>query len=394
MAGNEDYYKILGLNKSATADEIKKAYRKLAVKYHPDKNPGNKAAEEKFKKVSEAYEVLSDPKKRADYDQFGSDYFRAGGAGGAGGPGGFGGAGGAQNFRDPYEMFSQMFGGAGGAGGASFFEDMLGGRGRSRRARAHGQPGANLQYTLEISLDEAFTGTEKTFKIAKLDPCGACGGSGADPSVPKKTCPQCGGQGQVQTGLFGMTQSCPQCGGSGQVSQAACKACGGQGRVRVERELKVRIPAGVDNGSKLRIAHEGEAGTNGGAQGDLYVIIQLRAHPVFKRDGLNLICELPITLATAVSGGVVTVPTMAGTKVRMKVPEGTQSGATLRIKGKGFPALKGGGKGDQLVKLHVETPANLTRQQKDLLTYFNDSLTSANHPMIAEFEAKAKQYMA
>ena len=380
MAGNEDYYKILGLNKSATADEIKKAYRKLAVKYHPDKNPGNKAAEEKFKKVSEAYEVLSDPKKRADYDQFGSDYFRAGGAGGAGGPGGFGGAGGAQNFRDPYEMFSQMFGGAGGAGGASFFEDMLGGRGRSRRARAHGQPGANLQYTLEISLDEAFTGTEKTFKIAKLDPCGACGGSGADPSVP--------------TGLFGMTQTCPQCGGSGQVSQAACKACGGQGRVRVERELKVRIPAGVDNGSKLRIAHEGEAGTNGGAQGDLFVIIQLRAHPVFKRDGLNLICELPITLATAVSGGVVTVPTMAGTKVRMKVPEGTQSGATLRIKGKGFPALKGGGKGDQLVKLHVETPANLTRQQKDLLTYFNDSLTSANHPMIAEFEAKAKQYMA
>ena len=253
---------------------------------------------------------------------------------------------------------------------------------------------ADLQYTLEISLDEAFTGTEKTFKIAKLDPCGACGGSGADPSVPKKTCPQCGGQGQVQTGLFGMTQACPQCGGSGQVSQASCKACGGQGRVRVERELKVRIPAGVDNGSKLRIAHEGEAGTNGGAQGDLYVIIQLRPHPVFKRDGLNLICELPVTLATAVSGGVVTVPTMAGTKVRMKVPEGTQSGATLRIKGKGFPALKGGGKGDQLVKLHVETPANLTRQQKDLLTYFNDSLTSANHPMIAEFESKAKQYMA
>lgn len=396
MAGNEDYYKILGLTKSATADEIKKAYRKLAVKYHPDKNPGNKAAEEKFKKVSEAYEVLSDPKKRASYDQFGADYFRAGGGPGAGGGGGFGGAGGgSQNFRDPYEMFSQMFGGgAGGAQGASFFEDMLGGRGRSRRGRSQGQPGSNLQYTLEISLDEAFTGTEKTFKIAKFDPCSSCGGSGADPSVPRTTCPQCGGQGQIQTGLFGMTQPCPRCGGTGQVSQAACKACGGQGRIRVERELKVRIPAGVDNGSKLRIAHEGEAGLNGGAQGDLYVVIQLRPHPVFKRDGLNLICELPVTLATAVSGGIVTVPTMAGTKVRMKVPEGTQSGATLRIKGKGFPALKGGTKGDQLVRLHVETPANLTKQQKDLLTYFNDALTPANNPMIAEFETKAKHYMA
>jgi len=391
MAGNEDFYKLLGLTKSATPEEIKKAYRKLAVKYHPDKNPGNKAAEEKFKKVSEAYDVLSDPKKKADYDRFGSDYFRAGGANPGAGAGGFGGG---QNFRDPYEMFNQMFGGAGGGGGgASFFEDILGGAGGGRRGRrSRGQAGANLQYTLPITLDEAYTGTEKTFQFSRHDPCQVCGGSGADPSAPKSACPQCGGQGRIQ-GMFGMAQACPQCGGTGQIVTASCKNCGGQGRVRVERELKVRIPAGVGDGSKLRVAHEGEAGTNGGPQGDLYVVIQLREHPVFKRDGQNLICELPISLATAVSGGVVSVPTMAGTKVRMKVPECTQSGATLRIKGKGFPALKGGTHGDQLVKLHVETPSALTKQQKDLLNYFTNSLTSANSPMIAGFEAKAKQYM-
>ena len=386
MAGNEDYYKILGLTKSATAEEIKKAYRKLAVKYHPDKNPGNKAAEEKFKKVSEAYDVLGDPKKKADYDRFGSGYFQGGNPGGAGG---FSGGG---NFRDPYEMFSQMFGGAGGGGASFSFEDILGGSSRRSR-RSRGQAGADLQYTLSVSLDEAFHGTEKTFKFSRHDPCGACGGSGVDPSAKKTTCPQCGGSGRIQ-GIFGMQQGCPQCGGTGKVASTPCRSCGGQGRVQIERELKVRIPAGVGDGSKLRIAHEGEAGTNGGPQGDLYVLIRIMEHPVFKREDRNVICELPIPLALAVSGGVVSVPTLSGKKIRMKIPEYTRSGTTLRIKGKGFPALKRGEvDGDQLVKLLVETPSNLTKQQKDLLKYFTDSLTDANAPVMTEFAKKAEKYM-
>lgn len=391
MAGNEDYYKVLGLTKSATSDEIKRAYRKLAVKYHPDKNPGNKAAEEKFKKVSEAYEVLSDPKKRADYDQFGPDMFNRA-AGGAGGPGG--GYSYSGNFRNPNDLFRDIFGQAGTQGmDASFFEDLLGGgRGKRGRRSAHGQQGANLQYELDVTLDEAFTGVDKQFRFSRQTPCTVCGGSGADPAAGKTTCPQCHGSGQVQ-GLFGMPQACPQCGGSGQIVKAPCRACGGQGRVQAARDLKVHIPAGVDNGSKLRIPKEGEAGVQGGAPGDLYVIVRLLPHPVFKRDGLNLICELPVPFATAVGGGIIDVPTMTG-KVRMKVPEGTQSGATLRIKGRGFPALKGGGKGDQLVRIQVETPVALTKQQKDLLKYFTDSLTSGNYPLQQRFEASAKQYMS
>ena len=389
MAESEDYYKILGLTKSATPEEIKRAYRKLAVKYHPDKNPGNKAAEEKFKKVSEAYEVLSDPKKRADYDQFGSDMFNR--AAGGGGQGGYSYSG---NFRNPNDLFRDIFGQAGTQGmDSSFFEDLLGGR-SSRRGRrsSRGQAGANLQYELEISLDEAFTGVDKEFRFSKPNPCTVCGGTGADPSAGKTTCPQCGGTGRVQ-GIFGMAQACPQCGGSGQIVQTPCRACGGQGRVQAVRDLKVHIPAGVDNGSKLRIPKEGEAGVQGGPPGDLYVIIKLRPHPVFKRDGLNLICERPIPFATAVGGGIIDVPTMTG-KVRMKVPEGTQSGAVLRIKGRGFPATKGGGKGDQLVKIQVETPVALTKQQRDLLNYFNESLTSSNYPVHSRFEDSAKRYMS
>ncbi len=388
MAAGEDYYKVLGLTKSATADEIKRAYRKLAVKYHPDKNPGNKAAEEKFKKVSEAYEVLSDPKKRADYDQFGPDMFnRAGGPGG----GGYSYSGG--GFRNPNDLFRDIFGQAGAQGmDSSFFEDLLGGRGGKRGGRSQGHQGANLQYELEVTFDEAFTGADKQFRFSKPTQCTACGGSGADPSAGKTTCPQCKGSGRIQ-GIFGMQQGCPQCGGSGQVAKSSCRACGGQGRVQASRDLKVHIPAGVDNGSKLRIPKEGEAGVQGGAPGDLYVVVKLKPHPVFKRDGQNIICELPIPFATAVEGGIIDVPTMTG-KVRMKVPEGTQSGAALRIKGRGFPALKGGGKGDQLVKIQVETPIALSKQQKELLKYFTDSLTPLNNPEQEKFNESAKQYMS
>ena len=387
MAANEDYYKVLGLTKSASADEIKRAYSKLAVKYHPDKNPGNKAAEEKFKQVSEAYEVLSDPKKRADYDRFGSDMFNrgAGGAGGAGGGYSYSG-----NFRNPNDLFRDIFGQSG-TGGINL-EDLFGGAtGRRSTRRSRGQRGNDLQFEIEISLDEAFNGIkEKEIRFSKQVPCSVCGGTGSDPNAGRTTCPDCGGQGRV-SGIFG-AQTCPRCGGSGQIA-SPCRACGGQGRVQATRDLKVHIPAGVGNGSKLKVAGEGEAGVQGGAPGDLYVIVKLRPHSVFTRDGLNVICEVPVPFATAVGGGVIDVPTLTG-KVRMKVPEGTQSGAMLRIKGRGFPAVKGGGKGDQLVRIQVETPVSLTKQQKDLLKYFTDSLTPANHPLQQRFAEAAKQYMS
>ena len=388
MAGNEDYYKVLGLAKSATADEIKRAYRKLAVKYHPDKNPGNKAAEEKFKKVSEAYEVLSDPKKRADYDKFGPDMFNRAGGGAEGGYSYSG------NFRNPNDLFRDIFGQAGTQGmDASFFEDLLGGRG-SRRGRrsSRGQAGANLQYELEISLDEAFSGVDKEFRFSKPNPCSVCGGSGADPSAGKSTCPQCGGTGSISTsnGLFMQEQPCRACHGTGFKITHPCKPCSGTGRVKVDKEIMIHIPPGVDNGSKLRISREGEAGTNGGAPGNLYVIIAVRPDDLFQRDGTNTLCELPIDVNTAVCGGVVQVPTISGL-AKMRIPEGTQNGTTLRLKGKGIPALKGGVRGDHLVKVLVETPANLSKQQKDLLKYYNDSLTPQNNPLKTAFEQKIRR---
>ncbi len=333
MAGDSDYYKILGVERTASADELKKAYRKLAIKYHPDKNPGNKEAEEKFKKVSQAYDVLGDEKKRAQYDQFGADYFSGGGGGGGHAYGGAGGGGGS-SFRDPMDIFNQMFGGAGGGGGgASFsFEDLFGGGGR-RGGRRRSMQGEDLQTEIEIDLDEAFSGINRRFTFSQ----------------------------------------------------------GGQG---MKRELQVRIPAGVDTGSKLRVAGEGAPGMNGGPNGDLFVYVKMRPHPVFTREGLNLLCDIPIPLATALSGGVIDVPTMSG-KVRMKVPEGTKNGMVLRIKGKGFPSLKRGlPPGDELVKIKVEIPSGLTKQQRDLLNYFTASLTEENSPDCAAFRQKATKYMA
>lgn len=355
----EDYYKTLGVSKTASADEIKKAYRKLAVKYHPDKNPGDKAAEEKFKAVSQAYEVLSDNAKRKQYDQFGSDYFSGshpGNAGGAYQRGGQGystysSGGGFSGFSDPRDLFSQMFGGGGGGNASFSFEDLFGGGGgaSSRRRRTAANRGADLRCEVEISLEDAVLGTEKKIRVAR-------------------------------------TSVCPSCGGAG------CDSCRGTGHVRVSRELAVNIPPGVDTKSRLRVSGEGEAGENGGPAGDLYVVIKVREHDVFKRDGSDLICELPVPLTLALSGGIVDVPTISG-KTRMKIAAGTKNGAMLRIRGKGVPALKGGERGDEIVKILVEIPANLSGEQTKLFKAFADSLSDANYPGQADFKRKAARFM-
>ena len=394
----KDYYQILGVAKGASEAELKKAYRKLAVKYHPDKNPGDKAAEDKFKEVSEAYDVLSDSKKRAQYDQFGSDYFHAGGGPGGGAGGGSASSQGGGGFRDPYDIFSQMFGGrsggAGGGGNSEIFEQMFGGGSRrSRRSSAHmGQRGTDLQYNMEISFVDAIFGAEKRIRLAKHDICTACSGTGASPGSSKMTCPQCGGSGQVVVGngFFQQAQECPACSGSGYSNSNPCRSCSGTGRVRVEKDLLVHIPPGVDNGSKLRIAREGEAGTNGGEPGDLFVVVSVHTDEIFSRNGNDILCEVPVDCATAALGGIVEVPTIAGI-TRMRIPEKTQSGVMLRIKGKGAPALKGGVRGDQLVKILVEIPIGLSKSQKDLLGTFNASLTPSNHPRKTAFEQKIRQ---
>ena len=390
---SKDYYQILGVSKNASDAELKKAYRKLAVKYHPDKNPGDKAAEEKFKEVSEAYDVLSDPKKRAQYDQFGSDYFRPGGGAGAGG---FNGAGPGQGggFRDPYDIFSQMFGGGGRMDGADIFGQMFGDGGRRSRKSSRGQRGSDLEYTLNISFSDAVFGAEKRIRLSKRDICTACSGSGAAPGSSRTPCTRCGGSGQISAGggIFGMAaaQPCPSCGGTGSVNTHPCPKCSGTGRVGVTKELQVHIPAGVDTGSKLRVAREGEAGTNGGDPGNLYVIIQVLPDPVFTRKERDIICEVPVDFATAALGGIVEVPTLAG-KTRLRVPEKTQSGVMLRLKGKGVPALKGGERGDQLVKITVETPTGLNSNQRELLTSFRNSLTAANTPWKKAYEDELKR---
>lgn len=381
----KDYYRILGVSKGASDAELKKAYRKLAVKYHPDKNPGDKSAEEKFKEVSEAYDVLSDPKKRAQYDRFGSDSFRASGSGTGGAGGAYAGAG---SFRDAYDLFNQMFGGGAADAGAQtdIFGQMFGGRRGRKSAGAAGQRGADLEYRMEISFSDAVFGSEKSIRLSKHDVCTVCSGTGASPGSDRTPCPVCRGAGQVMSGnaFFRQARVCQQCGGSGFINADPCRKCGGTGRVKTTKSLQVHIPAGVDTGSKLRVAREGEAGTNGGEPGDLYVILQVLPDPMFTRQGRDLICDVPVSFATAALGGIVEVPTLAG-RTKLRVPEKTQSGVMLRLKGKGIPALKGGGRGDQLVRIVVETPKGLSAHQKSRLTAFEQSLTDANRPKQATY---------
>ncbi|GAB4253739.1 MAG: molecular chaperone DnaJ [Candidatus Methylacidiphilales bacterium] len=386
-ATKRDYYEVLGVSKSATAEEIKKAYRKLAVKYHPDKNPGDKAAEEKFKELGEAYEVLSDEQKKAAYDRYGHSAF---GPGGMASPGAGGARGG---FHDPFDIFREVFGGSAGGGGGIFdeiFGDPFGGSGRSNRSR-----GSDLRYDLEISLEEAIRGCEKEITIRKLDTCEACGGSGAAPGSKTITCPTCGGHGKIamSRGLFSVTQTCPRCHGAGVIIEKPCAQCGGEGRVEKTSKIKLKIPPGVETGSRLRSSGQGEGGIRGGTPGDLYVVIHVKEHPLFVRDGNDLHCDVPISFVKACLGGELHVPTIEGLAV-IKIPPGTPSGKTFRLRGKGVPDLRHHSNGDLHVRVYVEVPAKLTSEQRRKLEEFAavcDGGTSAEEQSFFE---RAKRFFA
>lgn len=353
-----DYYEVLGVSKSADASELKKAYRKLAMKYHPDRNPDNKDAEAKFKEAAEAYEILSDQNKRAAYDQFG----HAGVSGG--GQGGFGG-GGAGGFSDIFEdIFGDIFGG-GAAGG---------------RSRSRAQRGSDLRYDLELTLEEAVFGKSIDISVPTYVSCDKCNGSGATSGSGHKNCGTCGGAGQVrmQQGFFSVSQTCPTCQGAGQIIANPCSACSGQGRKKGSRKLAVKIPAGVDNGDRIRLSGEGEAGLYGGGPGDLYVQVRVKTHAIFARNGLDLTCEVPISFVCAAIGGELDVPTLDG-RVKLKIPPETQTGKQFRLRGKGVKAIRGHSQGDLLCKVIVETPVNLTSKQKELLTELDSTLQNNQH---------------
>ena len=373
----EDYYELLGVDRNASEDEIKKAYRKKAVQYHPDKNPGSKPAEEMFKKVSEAYEVLKDPEKRAAYDRFGHAAFAQ-----AGGPRGPGGAGG--GFHDPFDIFREVFGGAGG----SIFEEFFGGGGGDG-----GRDGADLRYDMEITLEEAARGVEREIAIRKLTLCDHCEGAGAEPGSRRVTCTTCHGSGQVTTsrGFFTVRKVCPACHGAGRRIERPCRECRGEGRLQKTTKINVRIPPGVDTGSRLRSAGNGEAGLQGGRPGDLYLFIHVKDHEIFERQGDDLFCEIPIKFTLAALGGNIEVPTLSG-KASLRIPPATQSGTTFRLKGRGVPALRSGQPGDQLVRVQVEVPTHLTAEQRKKLEEFALACGDANEPVARSFFEKAKKF--
>lgn len=380
----EDYYELLGVQKGATEDELKKAYRKKAVQHHPDKNPGNKSSEEMFKKISHAYEVLKDPEKRAAYDRYGHAAFEGAGAGAPRGPGGGG-------FHDPFDIFREVFGQqGGGGGGGGIFEEMFGGGG----ARGGGgQDGSDLRYDLEITLEEAARGAEREISFRKHVACERCDGSGAEPGSKRVTCPTCRGAGQVRRsgGIITFTQTCPTCAGSGTKIEKPCTTCRGEGRTLKTTKLNVRIPPGVDNGSRLRSSGNGEAGVGGGQTGDLYIVISVKEHELFERQGDDLFCEIPIKFTLASLGGSIEVPTLFG-KGSLKIPAGTQSGTTFRLRDKGMPSLRGGRQGDQLVRVHVEVPQSLTPEQRKILEDFARISGDANEPTSKSFFEKAKKF--
>ncbi len=345
-----DYYEVLGIGRDASEDDIKKAYRRLAMKYHPDRNPDDAAAEEKFKEASEAYEVLSDAEKREAYDRFG----HAGVDASAGGMGGFEGG----SFSD---IFSDVFG------------DIFGG---GARGRGSVQRGSDLRYGLDLSLEQAVAGDDVEIRVPVLSACEVCDGSGARPGTSASTCPDCGGAGQIRVaqGFFSLQQTCPRCRGAGRVIQDPCSNCGGSGREEKRKTLSVRIPAGVDTGDRIRLAGEGEAGFNGGPPGDLYVQVEVREHPIFAREGKNLYCEVPISFVDAALGGELEVPTLNG-RVKLKIPPETQTGKLFRLRGKGVTPVRGGSVGDLLCRVQVETPVRLSEEQKRLLRDFKATLT-------------------
>lgn len=386
----EDFYKLLGVERTATTEEIKKAYRKKAIQYHPDKNPGDKAAEEKFKQIAGAYEVLSDPKKRQTYDQFGSAAFDPSAA--ASGQGMYRGSGGANmggfgGFSNPFDVFSQVFGNFGGSGffGGGHGGDFENAYGRSYASGAQG--GADLRYDLEISLQEAFTGVEKTLRYKRLVMCSACSGSGCAKGASKRVCPHCKGRGSVITnrGFFQMSQTCPQCNGTGEICDNPCTSCNGQGRVMESHTIKIKIPAGVDSGTKLRSAGGGEGGLNGGPAGDLYVVIHVKPDEIFHREGSTIYTKISIPFTMAALGGEIGVKTIDGQGM-LKIPEGTQPSTTFRLRGKGMPRLGGGYRGDQFVTVNIRVPEKLTREQREKLEAYAASVHEEFSPKEGFFQ--------
>jgi molecular chaperone DnaJ len=379
MSRKRDYYEILGVDRGVSEEDLKRAYRKLAVKFHPDKNPDDSTAEEKFKEVGEAYEVLSDSSKRAAYDRYGHAAFQ----------GGMGGGGGAGGFHDPFEVFREVFSGGGGGGG--IFDHIFGGGGGVDSSGR--QRGSDLRYDLQISLEEAARGCEKEIEIRKLDACDPCGGSGAQKGSKAVTCPTCRGRGQVvvSRGFFQVAQTCPACHGTGRIIEKPCHSCQGEGRVEKTSRVKIKIPAGIDSESRLRSTGGGEAGLRGGGPGDLYVVVHIKEHEVFTRNGMDLNCEVPIPFTTAALGGEIRVPTLNGA-VSLKIPAGTQSGSTFRIRGLGMPAIQGTAKGDILTYVQVEVPSRLNSEQRGVLQKFAELCGEENNPINKSFYDRVKSF--
>ena len=370
-----DYYETLGASKGASADELKKAYRKKAKELHPDRNSDNPDAESQFKEVNEAYEVLKDADKKAAYDRYGHAAFEGGMGGGR-----TGGQGGQGDFASAFsDVFDDLFG------------DFMGGQRGGGRQRA--SRGSDLRYNLRVTLEEAYKGQQKTINVPTSVSCGACSGSGSEGASEPTMCPTCSGMGKVraQQGFFTVERTCPTCSGAGQIVQNPCTTCHGAGRVEKERALSVNIPAGVETGTRIRLAGEGEAGMRGGPAGDLYIFIDVAEHDLFQRDGAHLFCRVPVSLTKAALGGDIEVPTIDGGRSRVKIPEGSQSGRQMRLRSKGMPALRGGASGDMFIELAVETPVNLTSRQKELLNEF-EALSSENNPEGSTFFKSVKSF--
>ena len=374
----KDYYEVLGIIKSASSEEIKKAYRKLALKYHPDKNKGDKGAESKFKEASEAYHVLSDKERRKNYDQFGHAAFE-----GAGGRGGF------SNF-DFTSTFSDIF-------GSDIFDDFFEGFGGSRgrrRSRASDFRGADLRYDLSISLEDAYNGKKEEINFSSYDKCGICNGSGAEPGSKPISCSSCGGQGQVRSsqGFFTIQQTCPECSGSGEQISSPCKNCRGMGKKQSKKKIFTNIPKGVDDGTRIRLSGKGEAGIKGGGNGDLYIFVSVKAHSIFKRSEENLFFDFPISLTDAALGTTIEVPTIDGGKAKVKIPAGTQNGKQFRLREKGMPVMRNKDYGDLYIRAITEVPVSLTKEQKVLLEQFKKLEDSKTNPIMRDFFEKAKRF--
>ncbi len=369
-----DYYDVLGVQKNSSPEQIKAAYRKLAVKHHPDKNPGDKPSEEKFKEASEAYHVLSDKERKQNYDNFGHAAFENG----AGGRGGFG------NF-DFSNHFSDIF--------EDFFSDFSGG-GRGRRSKKSNFRGSDLRYDLSITLEEAYNGKKQDIKFSTSEKCNNCSGSGSKPGHDAGSCSMCGGHGQVRSsqGFFTVQQTCPQCSGTGEEITNPCNSCGGQGKKQASKRLSVTIPKGVDDGTRIRLAGKGEAGSRGAGSGDLYLFINVYSHDLFKRSDENLFFEYPVSIADAALGTSLEIPTIDGAKAKIKIPAGTQSGKQFRLKGKGMPYMRGSGNGDLYVQINTEVPVSLNKEQKELLEKFRKIENEKSNPSIKKFFQKAKSF--